>query len=65
MRNPSLSQLLLPSRIEVPWETIIAAMVAVMPEDHRRFLVDFKRREPDWGLLEIPEARHLPADMWK
>ena len=40
-------------------------MVAAMPEDHRRFLVGFKRGEPDWALLGIPEAQHLPAVMWK
>ncbi|MEI9850776.1 MAG: hypothetical protein WDN24_07845 [Sphingomonas sp.] len=41
------------------------AMVADMPEGHRRFLVGFKRGEPDWELLGIPEARHLPAVLWK
>jgi hypothetical protein len=46
-------------------EAIIAAMVADMPEDHRRFLAGFKRGEPDWALLGIPEAQHLPAVMWK
>ncbi|GBQ19172.1 hypothetical protein AA12717_0161 [Gluconacetobacter sacchari DSM 12717] len=40
-------------------------MGAAMPEDHRRFLVGFKRGEPDWTLLGIPEAQHLPAVMWK
>jgi hypothetical protein len=36
-----------------------------MPEDHRRFLVGFKRGEPDWEFLGIPGAQHLPAVMWK
>lgn len=51
--------------LEAAREAIIAAMVADMPEDHRRFLVGFKRGEPDWILLGIPEARHLPAVAWK
>jgi hypothetical protein len=51
--------------LEAAREAIIAAMVAAMPEDHRRFLAGFKRGEPDWALLGIPEAQHLPAVMWK
>lgn len=51
--------------LEAAREAIIAALVADMPEDHRRFLSGFKRGEPYWGLLGIPEARHLPAVMWK
>ncbi|GAB0119068.1 hypothetical protein Acid7E03_31400 [Acidisoma sp. 7E03] len=51
--------------LEAAREAIIATMVTSMPEDHRRFLIGFKRGEPDWGFLGIPEARHLPAVMWK
>lgn len=51
--------------LEAAREAIIAAMVADMPEDHRSFLLGFKRGQPDWELLEIPEAQHLPAVMWK
>lgn len=32
---------------------------------HRRFLSGFKRGEPDWALLGIPKAQHLPSVMWK
>ncbi|WP_183009230.1 nucleotidyl transferase AbiEii/AbiGii toxin family protein [Gluconacetobacter dulcium] len=53
------------AELEAAREAIIAAMVVAMPEDHRRFLVGFKRGEPDWELLGIPEAQHLPAVMWK
>jgi hypothetical protein len=53
------------AELEAAREAIIAAMVAAMPEDHRRFLAGFKRGEPDWTLLGIPEARHLPAVIWK
>ncbi len=51
--------------LEAAWEAIIAATVAAMPEDHRRFLVGFKRGEPDWEILGIPGTQHLPAIMWK
>lgn len=50
---------------EAAREAIIAAIVADMPEDHRSFLLGFKRGQPDWELLGIPETQHLPAVMWK
>jgi len=53
------------AHLEAARETIIAAMVAEMPDAHRHFLVGFKRGEPDWELLAIPEAQHLPAVLWK
>jgi predicted nucleotidyltransferase component of viral defense system len=46
-------------------EMIITAMIAEMPDAHRHFLVGFKRGQPDWELLGITEARHLPAVLWK
>jgi Nucleotidyl transferase AbiEii toxin, Type IV TA system len=46
-------------------ETIITAMVSEMPDAHRHFLIGFKRGEPDWALLGIPEVQHLPAILWK
>ncbi|WP_205206767.1 nucleotidyl transferase AbiEii/AbiGii toxin family protein [Asaia sp. As-1742] len=53
------------TELETAREAIIAEMVAAMPDNHRRFLVSFKRGEPNWELLGIPEAQHLPAVMWK
>lgn len=46
-------------------EAMITTMVEDMPEAHRQFLISFKRGEPDWALLGIPEAQHLPAVRWK
>jgi predicted nucleotidyltransferase component of viral defense system len=46
-------------------EAMIAIMVGDMPEDHRQFLIGFKRGEPNWALLGIPEASNLPAVRWK
>lgn len=46
-------------------EAIIAMMVEEMPDDHRHFLVSFKRGTPNWGLLGLPSAAALPAVRWK
>jgi predicted nucleotidyltransferase component of viral defense system len=46
-------------------ESLIAAMVDEMSEAHRRFLISFKRGEPDWLLAGIPGAEQLPALNWK
>ena len=51
--------------LETAREAIIAAMVTDMPDAHRHFLLGFKRGQPDWDLLEIPEAQRLPAVLWK
>ena len=44
---------------------LIASIVGEMPEEHRRFLLGFKRGEPDWALLGVPSASELPAVRWK
>lgn len=46
-------------------EALIRIMITEMPENHRRFLVGFKRGAPDWTLLGVPEAQNLPAVRWK
>jgi predicted nucleotidyltransferase component of viral defense system len=46
-------------------EAIIATMVRDMPDKHRRFLIEFKHGEPDWTLLDVAGAEHLPAVQWK
>lgn len=51
--------------LEAAREEIIATVVADMPEDHRHFLLGFKRGRPVWKLLGIPKAQYLPAVMWK
>ena len=35
------------------------------PRGHRRFLLSFKRGEPDWSLLRIPGVSELPAVRWR
>ncbi|RJG52626.1 nucleotidyl transferase AbiEii/AbiGii toxin family protein [Sphingobium terrigena] len=51
--------------LEAAREAIIDAMVGGMSADHRHFLMSFKRGTPDWSLLDIPAAQHLPAVQWK
>lgn len=53
------------AELEAARDAIITAMVADMPDGHRRFLIDFKRGEPDWDLLGIAEVQNLPAVLWK
>lgn len=42
-------------------EKLIAIMVGGMPDEHRRFLISFKRGEPDWSLLGPTHVADLPA----
>lgn len=51
--------------LEAAREAIITAMITDMPDEHRRFLLGFKRGYPEWELLGIPEAQRLPAVLWK
>jgi len=44
---------------------LVARIVGEMPDVHRRFLLSFKNGKPEWDLLGLPEARHLPAVRWK
>ena len=46
-------------------EALIAEIVGRMPDAHRRFLLSFKKGEPDWSLLDVPNAKTLPAVRWK
>lgn len=53
------------AELEAAREALITTMVSDMPDDHRHFLIGFKRGEPDWGLTGINEAQNLPAVLWK
>ena len=46
-------------------EDLIAEIVGKMPEQHEQFLVSVKKGEPDWSLLDLPDAKDLPAVRWK
>lgn len=45
--------------------TLVSRIIGDMPDAHRQFLISFKAGSPDWDLLGVPEARHLPAVKWK
>lgn len=44
---------------------LIEDLVMNMPEAHRKFLLSFYDRRPDWDLLGLPNARELPAVRWR
>jgi hypothetical protein len=46
-------------------EELIASIAGRMPDAHRRFLLSFKKSEPDWRLLDLPEIEKLPAVQWR
>jgi predicted nucleotidyltransferase component of viral defense system len=46
-------------------EELIAGINQSLTEDQRQFLLSFKSRNPDWGLLGIDGADKLPAVRWK
>lgn len=46
-------------------ETLVDTLNRGMPEEHKAFLVGFKRGVPDWTLLGVPGAEALPAVRWK
>ncbi len=57
---------------DVAVETLLAVRTALvdniastMPEDHRRFLVSFYRRKPEWSRLGLNDLDQLPAVRWR
>jgi predicted nucleotidyltransferase component of viral defense system len=46
-------------------DQLTASIVGDMPDTHRRFLLSFKQGKPDWSLLEVENARDLPAVRWR
>jgi len=57
---------------DVAMETLLATRTALvdnvasnMAEDHKKFLVSFYRREPEWPLLGLKGLDQLPAVRWR
>jgi len=46
-------------------EDMIRTVVGDMPAAHQGFLIGFERGEPDWSLIDLPEAAALPAVRWR
>ena len=57
---------------EVPLDTLILArrnliteIQAGLTDEHKKFLISFYRRQPDWSLLELQGVDKLPAVKWR
>jgi predicted nucleotidyltransferase component of viral defense system len=46
-------------------EDLIDYLRHYLTEKDKRFLLSFKERQPEWGLLELPHVKELPAVRWK
>ena len=51
--------------LEETRERLVSDLVGRMSEKHKRFLVSFEKGEPEWGLLDVPHAKDLPAVRWR
>ena len=57
---------------EVPLDTLLSARRSLiagvrkgLTENHKKFLISFYRRQPNWNLLQLPNADQLPAVRWR
>ena len=57
---------------DVPLEELVAVRERLvelihqgLSDNEKAFLLSFKNREPDWGLLELDDVSELPAIKWK
>ena len=46
-------------------EQLIETMTTGMPVEHRNLLVSFVAGNPDWSLIDVEDAEHLPAVRWR
>lgn len=53
------------NELETTRTRMIDLINSSLTESERQFLMSFKRRAPDWPLLGIEGAEHLPAVRWK
>lgn len=57
-----------PVRVEELEETrsrLVKLIQGRLSNKHRKFLLSFKKGEPDWSLFSLPDAAQLPAVKWK
>lgn len=52
-------------QLEQARRDLIAGVHSKMGENEKKFLVSFKKLEPEWGLLGVDHAAELPAVKWK
>ena len=53
------------NELETTRTRLINLINSSLTKSERQFLMSFKRRAPDWSLLDIGGAEHLPAVRWK
>lgn len=46
-------------------QQLITNITSQMPEHHKKFLHSFYNRKPEWDVLGIAGAQHLPAVRWR
>lgn len=46
-------------------ESLINDIVGNMPDEHKTFLINFERGEPDWSVLGLDHLSELPAIRWR
>ncbi|WP_247997988.1 nucleotidyl transferase AbiEii/AbiGii toxin family protein [Brucella tritici] len=46
-------------------QQMIQELIGGMPDEHREFLIEFERGEPNWSLLKIGHVAELPAIRWR
>jgi hypothetical protein len=53
------------AELEEARRTLVVLIKDRLSDAQRKFLLSFKQGEPEWPLLSIPVAEHLPAVQWK
>lgn len=51
--------------LEMVRDELIKQINRSLTEDERRFILSFKRMEPEWNLLQLDAVEDLPAVKWK
>ena len=51
--------------LEAARECLIDALRSRLGDREKRFLLSVKKGEPNWGLVNLDSAQHLPAVKWK
>jgi hypothetical protein len=51
--------------LEIARSKLIKQINESLTEEERRFILSFKRMEPEWNLLQLDEVENLPAVKWK
>ena len=53
------------TELEEARRTLVDLIKDRLTNEQRKFLLSFKQGAPEWPLLSVPGAEHLPAVQWK